>query len=382
MQGNNGMLEADGADAAGHRRARASGRAPARGASLAARLATVALVAGMGALALQGCAFRSASGGDVARELRGGTDLATLAGGISPDAAAGRYEIEVREFDWYDAARGRTVPARLYVPRDAKRVPLVVFSHGLGGSRFGYSHLGRHWASHGFASLHLQHVGSDRSVWSSQGLAVLTALRAAATTDNAIARVKDVSFAIDRTLAEPALAEAIDAQRIGIAGHSFGANTALLAAGARFREDGKVLSFADPRVRAAIVLSAPSLPAEQDPSFVYSGILVPTLHLTGTLDATPIPGLSTTPEERRVPFDSMATGPRYLGIFEGGRHSMFNDWSRDANTEAIRASARALTLAFWRSVFYGDEGSSAALELPARALPAAAGSLAVWEARR
>jgi predicted dienelactone hydrolase len=274
------------------------------------------------------------------------------------------------------------VQARLYVPRDAKRVPLVVFSHGLGGSRFGYSHLGRHWASHGFASLHLQHAGSDRSVWSSQGFAVLTALRAAATADNAIARVKDVSFAIDRTLAEPALAEAIDAQRIGIAGHSFGANTALLAAGARFREDGKVLSFADPRVRAAIVLSAPSLPAEQDPSFVYSGILVPTLHLTGTLDATPIPGLSTTPEERRVPFDSMATGPRYLGIFEGGRHSMFNDWSRDGTTEAIRSSARALTLAFWRSVFERDAGASAVLEAPGQRAPTVAATLTTWEARR
>jgi predicted dienelactone hydrolase len=336
----------------------------------------------MGALALQGCAFRSSPAGDVARELRGGTDLATLAGGIAPDASAGRYEIEVREFDWHDAARGRTVPARLYVPRDAKRVPLVVFSHGLGGSRFGYSHLGRHWASHGFASLHLQHAGSDRSVWSSQGFAVLTALRAAATTDNAIARVKDVSFAIDRTLAEPALAEAIDAQRIGIAGHSFGANTALLAAGARFRENGKVLSFADPRVRAAIVLSAPSLPAEQDPSFVYSGILVPTLHLTGTLDATPIPGLSTMPEERRVPFDSMATGPRYLGIFEGGRHSMFNDWSRDETTEAIRSSARALTLAFWRSVFERDAGAAAVLDAPAQRSPAVAATLTTWEARR
>jgi poly(3-hydroxybutyrate) depolymerase len=72
--------------------------------------------------------------------------------------------------DWTDSARGRSVPARLYLPRAAtaeQPVPLIVFSHGLGGSRNGYTYLGTHWASQGFASLHLQHVGSDRSLWSS-----------------------------------------------------------------------------------------------------------------------------------------------------------------------------------------------------------------------
>ena len=76
---------------------------------------------------------------------------------------------EVNDFDWLDPRRQRPVPVRLYWPAglaaDA-RVPLVVFSHGIGGSRRGYSYLGSHWASHGYASLHLQHVGSDRSLWS------------------------------------------------------------------------------------------------------------------------------------------------------------------------------------------------------------------------
>jgi predicted dienelactone hydrolase len=331
------------------------------------------------AVLLSGCASRT----EVVRELRGGSESATPSSSAPASVAvAAPYEIEVREFEWRDAARGRVVPGRLYQPRGASGVPLVVFSHGLGGSRFGYSHLGRHWASHGIATLHLQHAGSDRTVWASQGLSVVGALRSAATVDNAIARVRDVSFALDRVFAEPALAGAIDPARVGVAGHSFGANTALLASGARFRENGSVLGFADPRIRAALVLSAPSLPAEQDPAFVYSGIAVPTMHLTGTLDVTPIPGLSTSAEERRVAFDSIAMGPRYLGVFEGGRHSMFNDWSRDATTESIRASARALTLAFWRSVFDGDPGAAAVLEAPARAAPAVAATLANWETRR
>jgi len=257
----------------------------------------------------------------------------------------------------------------------------VVFSHGLGGSRFGYSHLGRYWASHGIAALHVQHAGSDRAVWSGQGLAVFSALRAAATPDNAIARAKDVSFALDQVLADPALRSRLDAGRIGVAGHSFGANTALLAAGARFQLEGQVVSFGDARVRGAIVMSAPSLPGDQDPGFVYGTIRVPTLHLTGTRDETPIPGLSTMPEERRVPFDAMAAGPRYLGVYDGGRHSMFNDWARDPTSETIKASTRVISLAFWRSVFESDGEAMQLLAAPASRVPAIGEVLANWEAR-
>ena len=74
----------------------------------------------------------------------------------------------ISDIDWIDTTRERAVPVRLYWPAQVPggaSVPLVVFSHGIGGSRSGYSYLGKHFASHGIASLHLQHVGSDRQVW-------------------------------------------------------------------------------------------------------------------------------------------------------------------------------------------------------------------------
>lgn len=305
----------------------------------------------------------------------------------------------VREFDvvWVDEARQRAVPARIFVPNGATSgaqansapatsearatpatTPLIVFSHGLGGSRLSYMQLGRHWASQGFISIHLQHAGSDRAIWSASGtLAVLGSLKSAASIDNAIARARDVSFAIDQVRKEASLSKMIDFARIAVAGHSFGANTALLAAGAQFRLDGKLMSLGDPRIKAAIILSPPSLPVDQDPIYVYNPIRIPTFHLTGTRDDTPIPGLSTMANQRSEAFDSMVATPRYLAVYEGGRHSMFHDRTLDSISVSIKNSTKTLSTLFLRSVLLED--SAAALEL-SKALGTQA-SIARWEAK-
>ena len=351
---------------------------PFSGPRFAQRRLLLGAAAALGAALITGCGTAGSSAGDRARRPPDGAPRPLALN----DTSAGSTIVEVLDFEWRDSARDRLVPVRLFMPKQTTAAPLVVFSHGLGGSRNGYSHLGRYWASHGVATLHPQHAGSDRAVWSGGGLAMLGSLRAAATPENAIARVNDVRFVIDQVFRQGQWAERLDPNRVGVAGHSFGANTALLACGARYREgDGRIASFGDTRIRAAVVMSAPSLPSDQDPAFAYSSIGVPTLHLTGTLDSTPIPGLSTMPEERRIPFDSLAAGPRYLGIFEGGRHSMFNDWARDATSESIKTETRALSLAFWRSIFFQDRAATQFLSAPSRARPSLAPLLAAWEAQ-
>lgn len=124
-----------------------------------------------------------------------------------------------RDLDWFDEDRQRPVPVRLYLPpqatqtrRAAATTPLVVFSHGIGGSRRGYSYLGRHFAQHGVASLHLQHVGSDRSLWGGSVLGLPGRLAAAAQDAEAVARVQDLPFALDR-LSARAWAERVDTHR-------------------------------------------------------------------------------------------------------------------------------------------------------------------------
>ena len=295
----------------------------------------------------------------VAQSVRGTAErsapVAALADGVS-----------ARDADWFDAARHRAVPVRVYLPAAAganqaptpgTKWPLVIFSHGLGGSRFGYSHLGQHLARHGFVALHLQHAGSDRAVWQGGPLTLLGNVRDAASEANAVARVQDVSFALTRLLSDPEMGTLIDTQSIAIAGHSYGANTAMLIAGASIERDGKRVNYADARIKAAILLSAPPFHGEGSQTAVLRDVRLPTLHITGTEDVIRVPGYGSDVADRIGVFRDMpAARPdtKFLAIFEGGEHSVFTDRTRSERALSIKAATRELCVAFLRSVLQGD----------------------------
>ena len=171
------------------------------------------------------------------------------------------FKVEVIREVWLDESRGREVPVKIYYPADLKnRAPAIIFSHGLGGSREGYEYLGRFWAENGLISIHLQHAGSDEAVWKGKKQPLAEMRKAAANPANALERVKDVSFTLDRLAKinnQPGpLKGLINLQKIGLAGHSFGAHTTLLIAGQQMiLPGGRELSFADKRVRAVIPMS-------------------------------------------------------------------------------------------------------------------------------
>ena len=287
-------------------------------------------------------------------------------------AAAQAAGIALRDVEWVDTARQRALPVRLYLPKAVQlaspstsrsaaqpaapnapaastKLPLVVFSHGLGGSRLGYAHFGRHFAQNGFIALHLQHPGSDRAVWSGGPFAILGNVQAAASEANVIGRAQDVSFALDMLLADPELGPLIDRAAIAVAGHSYGANTAMLLAGAAVERNGRRVSFADARIKAAILLSAPPFHGEGDQAAVLRDVRVPTLHITGTDDVIRVPGYRSDAADRIGVFRDMPATPaaaKHLVIFEGGEHSVFTDRMRSDQALAIKAAARDLSLAF------------------------------------
>jgi len=236
----------------------------------------------------------------------------------------------VSDFDWIDPARSRPVPARLYWPAQAAgegSVPLMVFSHGIGGSRQGYSYLGKHWSSHGVASLHVQHTGSDAALWRGNPFGVVGRLQAAAQESEALARAADVRFALDRVLSGEAgpPATAVDRQRIVAAGHSYGANTTLLTIGAQVTRNGRLIDCLDQRFSAALVISAPPFYGETDLAAVFGRVNVPTMHVTATEDVIQIPGYKSPAADRLAIFDAIAGEQKLLTVFRGGSHSMFTD---------------------------------------------------------
>lgn len=291
--------------------------------------------------------------------------LAAGAGVLLPRLPAGAqpaYEkARFVDFDWVDAARDRAVPARLYWPAASARkgpIPLIVFSHGLGGSRTGYSYLGEAWSSRGTASLHIQHVGSDQSLWQGNPILLLDRLDSAADEREAIERTRDLRYGLDRLLdRDSPFHAAIDRKRIVAAGHSFGANTTLIVTGAQVIRDGQFLGYRDPRYSASIVISAPPFYGETDLTAVLGSVDVPTLHVTTTEDTIRLPGRYSPVQDRIDIFSAIPTPRKALVVFQGGSHSVFTDRSlRNGGplNPLVKQATAEVGLAFLDLVYQSD----------------------------
>lgn len=287
--------------------------------------------------------------------LASGTALLALAGANRRSIASPTQDHRVLDLDLFDHDRQRRVPSRLYVPAQASSsqpVPLVVFSHGLGGSRAGYSYLASHWSSEGIASLHPQHVGSDNALWRGNPLELVQRLQSAAQASEALARTQDLRFALDQVLAAEH-ASFFDASRIAAAGHSYGANTAMLVSGARVTTSNAVFEdLRDKRVRAAILISAPPLVGQGPMEQVLGTVSIPTLHVTSVDDTIALPGYRSTFEDRIAIFDAMNGSPRTLAVFNIGGHSIFTDRTTISGPETsarVKGATRELCTLFLRA---------------------------------
>lgn len=281
---------------------------------------------------------------------------------IVADARPAASPQAVADLEWHDSARDRLIPVRLYWPDSAAHggaVPLILFSHGIGGSRAGYGHLGRYWAEQGYASLHVQHVGSDHQIWRGNVFTLPGRLQRAAHESEAIARVVDLRFALDCLLASERGVR-IDSSRIVAAGHSYGAMTAMLVAGARVVRGGQALQLRDARVRAAILMSAPPFYGEADLEPILREVGIPTLHLTTTEDVIRVPGYHSPPADRLRVFEATGSSLKVLAVFEGGSHSVFMDRRGNGDVpQRIRAATRELSVAFLQRVFDGEADQQA-----------------------
>lgn len=268
---------------------------------------------------------------------------------LAVDAAS---SVDVQTFTVTDIARKRDLPIRLYLPTATSPAPVLLFSHGLGGSNENDVFLGQHWARRGYVAVFLQHPGSDTSVWKDKPLVQrMAAMRAAASAENFLLRVADVPAVLDQLTAwnaqrEHPLHGRLDLSKVGMSGHSFGAVTTQAVSGQYFPAANK--SLADPRIKAAVAFS-PMVPKRNTPEEAFGKVTLPWLLMTGTKDQSLI--ANDTAESRRGVYKALPPGGKYELVLDKGEHSAFSDRALPGDRQARNPNHHRLMLAFTTAFF-------------------------------
>jgi predicted dienelactone hydrolase len=261
---------------------------------------------------------------------------------------------------WYPAKKGTKVNSHTVAifrtgayavdaafPEGDRKYPLILLSHGTGGSAFSLAWLAEALAREGYIVAALNHHGNTGAEpkYLLQGFILWWE------------RPQDIRAVLDRLLEDETLRDRIDRKRIGVAGFSLGGYTALSAVGARLAigkwgndpaswergtlgrlppeasfsmVDAKRMigsddsfiqsirraddSYLDDRIKAAFVIAPPLGPLLNADSL--SKIGVPVKIIVGSRDDQAVP------EENAIPIADHIPGAE-LEIVEGAGHYVF-----------------------------------------------------------
>jgi dienelactone hydrolase len=287
--------------------------------------------------------------------------------GYDPLAINAGQRAQVLDLVVEDATRSRSIPIRVYLPGGSSAAPVILVSHGLGGSRESNRYLGEHWSARGYVVVVMQHAGSDEGVWKNLPLAQRpAALAGAVNAQTTTARLRDVPAVIDQlerwnSAGEPALTGRLDMSRVGMSGHSFGAQTTQVVSGQRTL--GGTQSFTEKRIKAAVIMSQVS-PRGGDPSQLFGNVEVPWLLMTGTRDNSNVGNI--TVEDRMPVFPALPPGGKYELVLDNAEHEAFSDRPRagsgaSQNPNHHRAIL-AVSTAFWDAWLRQDAEARAWLD--------------------
>jgi dienelactone hydrolase len=245
-----------------------------------------------------------------------------------------------------DESRRRTIPLFITYPTGSSGpFPVIVFSHGAGGAGPNVAGITSAWSERGYVCINPSHQDQQQREEGSQ--AVTT-------------RVRDVKHILD-SFGElmqryPELSSRIDGARVGIAGHSLGALTAQIIAGAK-AEGG---DLTDERPRAFILLSPQGVGMYGLTESSWSGMARPALSVTGSLDR----GMrGQGPEWRMDPFRLSPAGDKFHLYFEGAHHGSFTGryasagaGPRSDHRQAdIFSQLTEVSAAFWDAYLKGSD---------------------------
>jgi predicted dienelactone hydrolase len=278
---------------------------------------------------------------------------------------------EVPDIVLHDARRDKMLHVRIFYPNEPGPYPVIVFSHGAGGSQSCCEALTRHWATYGYVTLQPTHDDStvQRRNAGEEDINFLKAVRDALKKPALWqSRPRDISFVLDSLAALqkrlPALAGKIDAEHIGVGGHSMGAFTADAIAGALVDlPNHPATNLGDPRAKAVLLLS-PQGPGEfglTDHSWDH--VALPLLSMTGSLD---LGAGNQGPDWKKIPFERSQPGGKYHVFIQGANHMSFIAAKtlpgRAAQGESILSYTNCAALAFWDAYLKGDPAAKSYLQ--------------------
>ncbi len=234
---------------------------------------------------------------------------------------------------------GKTLAAMVYSPPGVCS-GVAVISPGAGGSEQGQQHMGSTLSALGYLAVVVGHQESGRTALRAhiRGQGLRAGLAELVQDPGAYrGRLMDVSaakrWASEKCPSGPAL----------LIGHSMGAATAMLEAGAR----NHVGVRGSDRFDAYIALS-PQGVGPIFPDKAWSTIQKPVLLVTGTRDKE-LGGASW--ESRTEPFDNLPTGCKWLGVIAGARHM---DFGGNGNSRSVEQQTAQVIGAFIAGVNRGD----------------------------
>lgn len=264
----------------------------------------------------------------------------------------------------HDEKRNKDVRVRIFYPVIAGKYPVIIFSHGAGGSDTCCESLTRHWATYGYITIQPIHddsvvqrrSNSDENARFPQ--AVHEALNNPALWES---RPRDISFLLDSLAGlqkrVAGLNGKVDTSRIGVAGHSMGSYTAEAIAGALVDLPARPgQNFSDPRAKAILCLS-PQGPGQFGlTAHSFSNISLPFMGITGSLDNL---GPLANAAWHKIPFERSQPGDKYEVFIQDARHMSFIsadtlNSARSSQAAAILGYTNSASLAFW-DVYLKDD---------------------------
>lgn len=218
--------------------------------------------------------------------------------------------------------RDRPIEIKATWPKGSGKCPVIVLSHGMGGSKDVGAPLANSWASNGYIVLAPTHLDSFEYMSADQRRQYLAG-QSAEFVKHFRSRPEDVTAMIDKIAEierqEPALKGRMDLTRLGMAGHSFGAHTTMLIAGTELGGLRR-MSFADKRFKCALMLSPQGIGGGLTKES-WKPVTMPMMVISGTEDKSMM-DRDVTPESRQDPYKYSSSKDKFLVWIEGANHGL------------------------------------------------------------